>query len=68
MFGKFVVLMSLWRENKGTGEACTVPDVIIGVVLGQVVHILAEEASLLGISEVQLGGQCQDLQLHYVIL
>lgn len=61
MLGEFIVLVALRGEDEGTGEAGTVADVIVGVVLGEVVNVLTQEAGLLGVGEVELGGQRQDL-------
>ena len=56
------------RQYKLPQEPCSISDVIVEVVLGQVEDIETEQFGLLGVGNVQLGRQVDGLQLDNVFL
>jgi len=56
------------RHDELAKEASAVANVVVLVVLGQVEHVLTQQPSLLRVRYRQLGGEVQNLQLHYVLL
>jgi len=53
--------LGLFGEEEGTHEAGTVTEIVVLVVLGKIQHICNEQLGLLGVGDVQLGRQIDNL-------